>query len=83
MRTGRTLLLSAALAAQAFPAFANETVSPPNPEGEAVWRSQQLPQLLPLAIFALAGLTIFVVWVIGRIHRKHEQVEQNTLSGEL
>ena len=44
--------------------------------GEAVWRSHQLPHLLPLAIIALAGLLFFVLWLIGRIHRKHHQVEE-------
>jgi len=70
-------LLSATLASQAFCAFADGTVSPPNPIGEALWRSHQLPQLIPLAIFALAGLVFLVVWLIDRIHRKHEQVERN------
>jgi hypothetical protein len=74
MRTGRAFILSATLAARGFSAFADGTVSPPNPVGEAVWRSHLLPQLLPLAIFMLGGLVFLVQWLVGRIHRQHEHV---------
>ena len=70
-------MLSAALAVQAFCALGDGTVSPPNPAGEAVWRSHLLPQLIPLAIIALAGLLFLVLWLIGRIHHRHDQVEHS------
>jgi hypothetical protein len=68
-------MLSVTLAAQVFCAFADGTVSPPNPVGEAVWRSHLLPQLIPLALFALAGLVFFVLWLVDRIRHKHQPVK--------
>jgi hypothetical protein len=76
MRTGSVFMLSTTLASLTFRALANGTVSPPNPVGEAVWRSHLLPQLIPVAIIVLAGLLFFVLWLIGRILHKHEQVEE-------
>jgi hypothetical protein len=67
-------MFSAIMAVQASCAFADGTVSPPNPVGEAVWRSHLLPQLVPLAIFMLGGVALFTQWLVVRLHHKREQV---------
>jgi hypothetical protein len=66
----------ALLAAQSLTAFADGTVSPPNPVGEALWRKHLLPQLLPLAIMVFAGLLFIALWLVGRIYSKHEHAGQ-------
>lgn len=66
MRTSRPFLLAAMLAVQPLWALADGTVSAPDPVGEALWRSRLLPQLLPLAVFLLAGLLFLVLWLVGR-----------------
>jgi hypothetical protein len=78
MRTGRAKLLMALLAVQTLAAFADGTVSPPDPVGEALWRQRLLPQLVPLAIMVFAGLLFFALWLVGRIHRKHEHAGQDS-----
>jgi len=50
MKTSMAFILAAMLAVQAPPPLADGTVSPPDPVGEALWRSHLPPQLLPLVI---------------------------------
>lgn len=77
MSVSRAFIFVAMLAVQSFPALADGTVSAPDPVGEALWRSHLLPQLLPLAIIVLAGLLFFSLWLVGKVHPKHEQAGQD------
>lgn len=70
MRTGRAFILTAMLAVPPLWAFADGTVSAPDPVGEALWRSRLLPQLLPLAVLVFGGLLFLVLALIHR-HRQH------------
>ena len=67
MRTGRALLLTAMLAVQPICGFGGNTVFPPNPIGEKLYRAQLLTDLLPIAIIA-AGLLL--IWLVHEVWRK-------------
>ena len=67
MRTSRTLALLAVLAVQPISMLADNTVSQPNPFGEAVYRPHLLRGLLPIALILSA---LFLGWLIHAAHGK-------------
>ena len=57
----------AMLAVQPICMFADNTVSMPNPIGEAVYRPHLLRGLLPIAVVACA---LLLGWLLHAVHRK-------------
>jgi hypothetical protein len=67
VRTGRTLALLAMLAVQPISMLADNTVSQPNPVGEAVYRPDLLRGLLPVAVIICA---LSLGWLLHAAQRK-------------
>ena len=75
MRIGRALVLSAMLAVQPMCVFGDGTVSPPNPEGEKLWRAYSIPHYLPIPIILVCG--ILLAWLLHRAQRKAKKPVSN------
>jgi hypothetical protein len=71
VRTGRTLALLAVLAVQPISMLADNSVSPPNPVGEAVYRPDLLRGLLPVAVIMCA---LLLGWLLPAVHRKADMI---------
>ena len=71
VRTGRTLALLAMLAVQPISMLADNTVSQPNPVGEAVYRPDLLRGLFPVAVIVCA---LLLGWLLHAVHRKTKMI---------
>ncbi len=60
-------MLLAVLAVQPICVLADNTVSQPNPVGEAVYRPHLLVDMLPLTVIVCA---LLLAWLLHVIHRK-------------